>query len=92
MEYEWFLAIVPDPEERSGDFLASATIRYVRPAQVVSQQIQSVSQDKAYYIYAKDGYWYDSIATLSTLIGEQPDNPIFKAHRAALLKQVGLAM
>ncbi len=91
VEYEWFLAIVQDPQERSGDFLASATIKYIPPAQTVSQQLQSVATDKSYYVYAKEGYWYDSIAKICSLIGEKPDDPIFKAHRAALLKQVGLS-
>lgn len=50
-EYRWSVAIVNDPEQRSGDIVASATIRYQLP----STPLNSIEQE------AEAGYWYDAL-------------------------------
>lgn len=53
-EYRWSIAIVNDSEQRSGDIVASATIRYQPP----NTPLQSVEQ------LAESGYWYDALQQL----------------------------
>ncbi|QTA92819.1 DUF928 domain-containing protein [Desulfonema magnum] len=92
VEYEWFLAIVPDPEERSADFLGSATIRYLAPSDELSERLSSTPKNKLYTVYAEKGYWYDAIDNLSRLIDTRPDDSILRTHRMRLLKQVNLPL
>ena len=90
IEYEWFITIITDPLERSGDIYASATIRYVEPSSNLRDIFNLASLEKRYYVYAKNGYWYDSISSLSSLIEQSGTTKKYRLHRAALLKQVNL--
>jgi hypothetical protein len=90
VEYEWFITIITDPIERSGDIYASATIKYVEPSNDLSNKFNMASLERRYYVYAKNGYWYDSISSLSSLIEKSATSKKYRLHRAALLKQVNL--
>ena len=92
VEYEWFLVIVPDPNERSADFLASATIKYVPPPDALSKHFGDTPEDHLYFVYAQAGYWYDMIENLSRQIDAAPNDHALRSHRAALLKQVNLPL
>jgi len=90
IEYEWFITIITDPLERSGDIYASATISYVKPSNDLNDLFNLASLEQRYYVFAKNGYWYDSISSLSSLIEQFSTTKKFRLHRAALLKQVNL--
>ena len=90
IEYEWFLAIILDPDERSADFLASATLQVVPPSDTFLNKTEQVSNDRLYFFYAQEGYWYNAIHHLSQMIDSHPDQTIFVEHRVQLLKQVHL--
>ncbi len=90
-EYECFLTIASDEEERSADFTAGAGIRYVKPSDELSKRITETPKEKQYHIYADQGYWYDAIDSLSQLIDVRPEDKTLRAHRAALLNQVKLS-
>ncbi|OQY59896.1 MAG: hypothetical protein B6245_04305 [Desulfobacteraceae bacterium 4572_88] len=92
VEYEWFLVIVPDPNERSADFLASATIKYVPPPDALSKHFGDTPEDRLYFVYAQTGYWYDMIENLSRQIDAAPNDHALRSHRVALLKQVNLPL
>jgi hypothetical protein len=78
-EYQWSVAIVRDPERRSRDVVAVATIERTEGA--------PAGRDPAELAAA--GLWYDAIEALS-----EPDSPsqraTYRAYRADLLSQVGL--
>ncbi len=88
--YEWFIIIVPLPDERSADFLGSATIKYVRPSEDTSERLANTPADALYYEYAREGYWYDAIESLSRMISNRPDDKTLRSHRIALFEQVKL--
>ena len=90
IDYEWFITIITDPLERSGDIYASATIRYVEPSSNLKEMFNMASLEQKYYVFAKNGYWYDSISSLSLLIEQSATTKKYRLHRAALLKQVNL--
>ena len=90
--YEWLIAIVLDPDERSADFIASATIRYAAPPENLLQKLGSASKNRLQFIYAENGYWYDAIENLSQQIDADPDNDMLRYQRIALLGQVNLPM
>jgi len=90
IEYEWFLVIVPDPRERSADFLGSATIMYVEPSAALSERLSNTPEHRLYHVYAEAGYWYDAIVHLSRLIRDRPDDKSLREHRITLFDQVKL--
>ena len=90
VEYEWFIAIVSDPKERSGDFLGSATIKYVKSPTDLSNRLKKIPKNVKHHAYAREGYWYDAIEHLSKMIDATQGNAKLRNHRGALLGQVNL--
>ena len=83
-EYEWFVVIVLDPEQRSGDLLSSGIIKLTTPPETLPNNL---SDEQAYVAYAEHGLWYDAIHDLSTQILNNPDNKTLRLHRADLSEQ-----
>jgi len=90
VEYEWFVTIVPMPEERSFDYLTSAVVKYADPAPELSVVLAGARSETRYIAYADAGYWYDAMVELSRLIAAMPADGKFRRHRISLLEQVEL--
>lgn len=88
--YEWFVALVVDPKNRSRDVLSSGLIEVVAPSPELRRQIASADRRDLPFIYAGEGLWYDAIDILSTLITENPDDRALVEWRSDLIRQVGL--
>lgn len=87
-EYQWFVAVVRDPAQRSNDTIAGGTIKRIDEASAVQSQLKQASPAQKAAVYAEAGIWYDAIDTLSRQI-DSGDRQM-RAQRAALLEQVGL--
>ncbi len=85
-EYEWFLFIVMNPEQRTSDWLASGTIRYIEPSKRLGERLNKTPLEKQYKVYKKEGVWYDAIANLSMQIEKQPNNKALRKVRATWMK------
>ncbi len=84
-EYEWFIFIVFDVEQRTSDWLASAAIRYEPPSKpLFLEQTPALSR---YQEYQRAGIWYDGLAQLMTPIPNQSPNPTFLTAASHLLEQ-----
>jgi hypothetical protein len=90
VEYRWFVALVRDPEERSEDVVSGSGIRYAPPAPELSALLAAASPGHAAHLYAQSGLWYDAFDQFSSWLSAEPDADLLRAHRAALLDQVGL--
>ncbi len=53
IEYEWLIAVVPDPEERSADFLGSATIKYVKAPDDLTVLLANTKKHELHFVYAE---------------------------------------
>ncbi len=89
-EYEWFVSVVPDPEQRSKDITSGGTIQRVAGDPAILARAASAGERQAPRIYAETGLWYDAIDALSRLIERNPGDAELHAQRASLLEQVGL--
>ncbi len=89
-EYEWFLTIVFDENDRSADYFISGTIMYLPPGDEASEHLKNTPADRLYAVYAETGYWYDAIAHLSRQIEAAPGDKTLRNYRAKLLEQVNL--
>jgi hypothetical protein len=84
-EYEWFIFIVFDPEQRTSDWLASAFIRYQQPSKPLLLEQTPATQQ--YQIYQNEGIWYDGFDQLMRQIKKQPHNQTFLKESADWIKQ-----
>jgi len=90
VEYQWFVAVVRNPAQRSNDVLAGGTIKHVPADAAVQSRLKQTSQADWAAVYAEAGIWYDAIDQLSKQISADRNNRRLREQRAALLEQVGL--
>lgn len=89
-EYQWFVAIVRDPAQRSSDILAGGRILRVSEAKAIEARLAQSAKATRPAVYAESGVWYDAIDELSKMINADPGDRRLRAQRAALLEQEGL--
>jgi hypothetical protein len=87
--YEWMVAIVPDPENRSKDVVAKGVIKRIKTPDDVANRIAGASETEQAAIYAQNGIWYDALEAITNAIEAQPDNAALREQRASLLRQIG---
>lgn len=90
VEYQWVVALVTDPDNRSTDLVASGVIKRVTPAAELKDKISQAAPASLASLYADAGIWYDALAAASDQIEAQPGNKTLREMRAELLLQVGL--
>jgi len=90
IEYQWVVALVTDPDNRSSDLVASGAIKRIEPSAELKAKLAQASPASVPGIYAEAGIWHDALASLSDAIDAQPDNKALRDARADLLRQVGL--
>lgn len=91
VEYQWSIAVVPDPNERSSDVMAAGIIKRVdAPSAVASARSKGMDKQALARTLAANGIWYDAIGLYCELIDARPNDRGLREERAALLDQVGL--
>ena len=88
--YRWFVAVVPDADRRSKDILAGGAIERVEAPSDLQGKLNQAGKDRAYFVYAEAGLWYDALKAISDRIEAVPENQELRRQRAALLSQVGV--
>jgi hypothetical protein len=89
-EYEWSVALILDPNERSKDIVATSWIDRVEPSPQLASRLATEGGARTAAVYADAGMWYDAVAALSDQIDRDPANAQLRQQRADLLRQVGL--
>ena len=90
VEYQWVVALMSDPENRSNDLVASGVIKRVEPSADLKEKITKATPASLAGVYAEAGIWYDALATLSDQIQANLKDHALRQARADLLRQVGL--
>ena len=90
VEYQWIVALVTDPDNRSTDLIASGVIKRVAPGVELNEKIAQAAPPALAAVYADAGIWYDTLAALSDQIERAPKDNALRQARADLLRQVGL--
>ncbi|HXK25940.1 MAG TPA: DUF928 domain-containing protein [Myxococcota bacterium] len=88
-EYQWYVSLVSDPEERSSDVVTGGTVLLVEGG-ALREEVARVSAEERPLVLAQNGIWYDAVDALSRRIESQPSDPTPRRQLAALLEQVGL--
>jgi len=90
VEYQWVVALINDPDNRSTDLVASGVIKRVEPSAELKEKIAQASPAVLPVVYAEAGIWYDALSLLSDQVEAHPDDKALRQTRADLLRQVGL--
>ena len=90
VEYQWVVALVTDPENRSTDLVASGAIKRIEPTVELRDKIKKADPTALPGIYAEAGIWYDALSALSDQIDANPAAENLRETRRELLRQVGL--
>ena len=90
VEYQWVVALVTDPDNRSSDLVASGAIKRIELSAELRARIAGAGPAALPGVYAEAGIWHDALETLSDLVDAQPGDKALRQTRADLLAQVGL--
>ncbi|MGA1791690.1 MAG: DUF928 domain-containing protein [bacterium] len=88
--YQWFVAIISDPNHRSKDLVVCGSIKCIEPSQSLISKLSQSSRVEVPGIYAEEGLWYDALSTLNQLIAADPNDMGLQKQRIDLFEQVGL--
>jgi hypothetical protein len=90
VDYQWFLRVVPNPEQRLYDRVVGGGIERIEVTPELEAQLAAAHIGDAYYALAEGGVWYDALDSISVQIDADPENETLLSQRAALFDQVGL--
>ena len=88
--YQWYISLVPKPEDRSYDRMVGGGIQRIDSSDELRRQLEAADAEEAVFVLADEGIWYDAVSALSVRIAADPGDAILRAQRAALFDQVGL--
>lgn len=90
VNYDWFVSVVVNPEQRSKDISASAALKLVVPSKELAGKLATLKGLDVASAYAAEGIWYDALSTLTNLIDASPADKKLRQERAHLFEQVNL--
>jgi hypothetical protein len=90
IEYQWVVALISDPDNRSSDLVASGVIKRIECPAGLKEKLAQTPPGSVPAAYAEAGVWYDALSALSDQIDAHPDDATLRETRADLLRQVGL--
>ena len=91
VDYQWFVALVPDAAKRSSDVIAGGGIARMETPEALREKLARATGSARVNALAEAGIWYDALAATSREIEKSPGDAQARDARAALLEQVGLA-
>jgi hypothetical protein len=89
-EYQWSVAVVPDPRDHAKDVVTSGWIQRVTAPEGLEGRLKAAGPDGAAAVYGEAGLWYDMLAAACDRVGAHPDDERYRQELAVVLEQVGL--
>lgn len=88
--YHWYLSLVCDPQDRTGDIIVDGWIERMEATPELAAQIQEASPEALPQIYAKSGIWHDALSALVKLYNKNRQNQAIASQWKTLLHSVQL--
>jgi len=88
--YHWYLSLVCDPQDRTGDIVVDGWIERVAASPDLTAQIQEADPEALPRIYAESGIWHDALSAIAQLYNENPQNGAIASQWETLLRSVQL--
>ena len=86
----WSFALACDPLERSGDYIVKGWIQRIEPQATLKSDLANPDPRARLIAYAKNGIWYETLATLAQMLRIAPDDSRLKTEWTQLLQSQGL--
>ncbi len=90
VQYRWHVSVVLDPETHSKDLVAGGIIERCEFTDCTVLQPNLSCSQQSVVENMRNGFWYDAMGCLCSLIDNSPSEAGLRRLRAQLLKQVGL--
>ncbi|MEG4966089.1 DUF928 domain-containing protein [Microcoleus sp. B6-A1] len=88
--YVWSFALACDPLERSGDYIVKGWMQRIEPPANLKNDLANPDPMAKVIAYAKNGIWYETIATLAEMRRLAPDDSRLTTEWTQLLQSQGL--
>ncbi|MEG4232317.1 DUF928 domain-containing protein [Microcoleus sp. Pol11C3] len=88
--YVWSFALACDPLERSGDYIVKGWMQRIEPQANLKKDLVNPDPMAKVIAYAKNGIWYETLATLAEMRRLAPDDSRLTTEWAQLLQSQGL--
>jgi len=88
--YSWAFNLVFDKFDRSDSKYVTGWIKRIEPNSELQQKLGTAPRQEQPAIYAKNGIWYEALASLAELRCASPSDSTITSDWESLLQQVGL--
>jgi len=88
--YNWAFSLVFDKFDRSDSKYVTGWIKRIEPNSELQQKLGTAPRQEQPAIYAKNGIWYEALASLAQLRCTSPSDSTITSDWESLLQQVGL--
>ena len=88
--YNWAFSLVFDKFDRSDSKYVTGWIKRIEPNSELQQKLGTAPRQEQPAIYAKNGIWYEALASLAQLRCASPSDSTITSDWESLLQQVGL--
>lgn len=89
VQYEWSIAVVSDPAERSRDVFASAALVRVDDPPELRERLTNGGERAS--VLARAGLWYDAFDALVSEVASRPGEAELRERLIGLLESIGLS-
>lgn len=88
--YQWTFTLLCDPKNPSANVTVSGNIRRIELDLILIRELKTAKPGDRATLYAVNGLWYDTVATLAEAFQSEPNNSQLAQEWKELLKSVGL--
>jgi len=88
--YQWSFSVVCDQKDRSGDYFVYGVVQRIEPQETLKNDLANADPMARAIAYAKNGIWYETLATLAQMRRLAPDDSRLRAEWTELLESQGL--
>jgi Domain of Unknown Function (DUF928) len=90
--YYWSFAVVCNPGDRTEDLVVGGWVEHTSLNNSIQEKLTTATVIERISLYAKQGFWYDAVATIIELQNLQPHNSQISQSWNELLTSVGLTV
>ncbi|MEG4573844.1 DUF928 domain-containing protein [Microcoleus sp. N3A4] len=88
--YVWSFSMVCDPEDRSADSVVKGFVQRIEAQATLKSDLANPDPMTRLNVYAKNGIWYETLATLAQMRRQTPEDARLTAKWTQLLQSQGL--
>ena len=88
--YQWSFSVACNDDDPSGDYFVYGIVQRIEPQETLKNDLANADPMAKAIAYAKNGIWYETLATLAQLRRLAPDDSAPTAEWTQLLQSQGL--